>query len=482
MLSIYANKGQGLCSFYLDVSAIPDVFFFPCVPSLEDLSYSDVPMRLHIIAPTHFANPFSSQPYKAKKRDLIPLTLPYLAALIPKGIDLVLTDEQTQSLDFNRPCDCVFLSVMILTSLRAYEIADVYRRKGIPVIMGGPHCYFYCEEILEHADAVAVGEGETLIPKILSDLAHGRLDRIYRADSLHDLCNLPFPRHDLLDPRIFSRFHTVAVQTSRGCPHSCEFCAERYYLGERYRTRPVDEVIEEIRFTKSRQIFFADSTFAGNRSRTMELMEKLVPLKIRWSTLWNTHRVLDKEFMLLAKRSGLLHLNMGVESIKQETLDGMNKKTTKADQLEQVVRILRDLDISFSFNLIFGWDTDHTEDFSSTLSFLRKNKVHVAFFNVFTPHKGTRIYDRFLAEARLRDLKNMGRWPGVIAEINPKNFSAEELEGGIIGMYKEFYSWPSILRRLPFPKSKASLASWFMNLSQRKMLSGESFRTDFDGY
>jgi radical SAM superfamily enzyme YgiQ (UPF0313 family) len=160
----------------------------------------------------------------------------------------------------------------------------------------------------------------------------------------------------------------------------------------------------------------------------------------------------------------------------------MNKRTTRADQLEEVVRTLRDLDISFSFNLIFGWDTDYREDFSSTLEFLRKNKVHIAFFNVFTPHKGTLIYDRFLAEGRLRDIKNMGRWPGIIAEIHPRNFSAEELEEGIKGMYQDFYSWPSILRRLPFPKSKASLASWFMNLSQRKMTSGEDFRTDFDGY
>jgi radical SAM superfamily enzyme YgiQ (UPF0313 family) len=215
----------------------------------------------------------------------------------------------------------------------------------------------------------------------------------------------------------------------------------------------------------------------------MELMEKLVPLKIRWSTLWNTNRVLDMEFMLLAKRSGLLHINIGVESIKQETLDGMKKKTTKADELVEVVKTLRDLDISFSFNLIFGWDTDHKDDFGASVRFLNTHKVHVAFFNVFTPHKGTPIFDRFHAEGRIRDLKNMGRWPGISAEIHPRNFSAEELEQGIISMYREFYSWPSILRRLPFPRSKASIASWFMNLSQRKMASSESsFRANFDRY
>ncbi len=185
--------------------------------------------------------------------------------------------------------------------------------------------------------------------------------------------------------------------------------------------------------------------------------------------------------MELAKRSGLLHINMGVESIKPDTLKGMHKSTTPADRLEEVVRTLRRLDISFSFNLIFGWDTDRLEDFQATLDFLDKNKVHVAFFNVFSPHKGTKIYDRFVADGRLRDEKNMGRWPGVIAEIHPEHFTAEQLEEGIRTMYRGFYSWRSILRRLPVPKSKASIASWFMNISQRKMARQDASRANFDG-
>ena len=384
-------------------------------------------------------------------------------------------------MDPNVPCDCVFLSVHILNSFRAYEIADTYRKKGTPVVIGGPHCTFYGDEALEHADAIAIGEGETLVPRILDDLANGRLHPRYQASDPHDLKGLPFPRYDLLEPVTLSRLRTVAVQTTRGCPYRCAFCAERYYLGETYRMRPLDEVIEEIRKSGARQIFFADSTFVGNRSRTMKLMERLVLLKIRWSTLWNAHRVLDVEMMKLAKRSGLLHINIGVESIKSETLKDMQKSTTPARHLEEVIRILRRLDISFSFNLIFGWDTDRREDFQATLDFLMKNKVHVAFFNVFSPHKGTEIYERFLADGRLRDKKHMGRWPGIVAEIHPKHFTAEQLEEGIHAMYRGFYSWPSILARLPIPKSRASVASWFMNLSQRKMFKGNHSRTNFDG-
>jgi radical SAM superfamily enzyme YgiQ (UPF0313 family) len=438
-------------------------------------------MRVHIIQPTHYSIPFQKRLFKTDKRDLIPLTLPYLAALIPEGIETRITDEQVQDWDPEAPCDCVFVSVHILNSFRAYEIADAYREKGIPVVMGGPQCTFYGDEVLEHADAIAVGEGETLVPEILDDLAKGALKPRYQASDLHDLRGLPFPRHDLLDPSTLSRFRTVAIQTTRGCPYRCEFCSERYYLGEKYRMRPADEVIEEIRNSRSRQIFFADSTFVGNRAHSMELIERLLPLKIRWSTLWNAHRVLDLELMELAKRSGLLHINMGVESIKPDTLKGMHKSTTPADRLEEVVKTLKRLDISFSFNLIFGWDTDRLEDFQGTLDFLNKNKVHVAFFNVFSPHKGTKIYDRFVADGRLRDEENMGRWPGVIAEIHPEHFTAEQLEEGIREMYRGFYSWRSILRRLPVPKSKASIASWFMNISQRKMARQDASRTNFDG-
>ncbi len=438
-------------------------------------------MRIHIIQPTHFKKAFSTELFKTRARALVPLTLPYLGALVPEGHEIRLTDEQIEELDFNEPCDLVLITSTILTSFRAYEIAGRFREKGIPVVIGGPHCTFYAEEVEEHADAVVQGEGETLVPRVISDLEAGKLQKRYRADKLHDLKGLPFPRYDLLNPSIFARFPTYSVQTTRGCPYRCEFCAERFHLGERYRMRPVGEVIEEIRQTGCRQIFFADSTFAGNRSRTMELMERLIPLKIRWSTLWNTHRCLDREFMDLAKRSGLLHINMGVESINRHTLENMNKKTTPAGRLSEVTSILRELGISFSFNLIFGWDTDHLEDFDTTLDFLVKNKVHVAFFNVFSPHKGTKIYDRYLAEGRLRDPYNMGRWPGIIAEIYPKNYSPEELEENVLRLYRKFYSWPSMLRRLPLPVTKAHIASWFMNLQERKLYKGNTHRANFDG-
>ncbi|MFQ5464431.1 MAG: B12-binding domain-containing radical SAM protein, partial [Thermodesulfobacteriota bacterium] len=321
-------------------------------------------MRVHIIQPTHYmaaGGGGERRLARTRRLNLMPLTLPYLAALVPDGVEVVLTDERTGELDATAACDLVFISVWTINSLRAYEIAREYRARGVPVVMGGPHTFFYTDEVSAHADAVAIGEGEYTIPEIIEDFSRGGrggLKGLYRAERLHDLVGLPLPRRELLDRSAFTRFHTVAVQTSRGCPNVCEFCTERFYLGTKYRMRPVPEVIEEIRATGSRRIFFADSTLAGKRSRTMELMEALIPLGVRWSALWTADRVLDRPFMELAKRSGLLHVNIGVESVKQATLDGMNKRTTKADRLAEMVATLRDLDISFSFNLIFGWDSD----------------------------------------------------------------------------------------------------------------------------
>jgi radical SAM superfamily enzyme YgiQ (UPF0313 family) len=437
-------------------------------------------MRLHIIQPSYYTDPVSRRLFQTTKLNLMPLTLPHLAALVPAGIEVALTDEKIQPVDFAVSCDCVFLSVWTLNSFRAYDLADAYRKQGIPVVMGGPHCFFHSEEAIAHADAVAIGEGETLIPEILDDLNQGSLKPLYRSKGVHDLRGLPIPRRDLLNPRAFNRFHTVAIQTTRGCPNACEFCAERLYLGSRYRMRPVGEVIEEIKSVKSKRVFFSDSTFAGNRARTMTLMERLIPLKIRWSALWTANRVMDQALMTLAKRSGLLHLNLGIESIKQDTLDGMNKRTTKADRLTEVIRRLRGSGISFSFNLIFGWDSDHKVDFQHTLAFLNENKVHAAFFNSLAPHKGTEIYERFVREGRILDPENMDRWPGIHAKIRPKNFSPEELHDGIRMMYKAFYSWPCILQRLPPPITLSALASWSLNLSQRKFAFGK--RTNFDGY
>jgi len=437
--------------------------------------------RLLIIQPSHHRSRSNLTIHKSRKRTLVPLTLPYLAALSPPDWNVRLIDEQLVDVDFEAAVDLVAITTWTINSFRAYEIADRFRKKGVPVMMGGPHTCFYSEEAAEHCDAVGIGEGENIWPVMLEDAARGRLKKVYRADSLPTLQGLPLPRYDLLDLRKYSFFKTFSIQSSRGCPFKCEFCSERFYLGESYRYRPVREVIEEIKATKAKNILFADSNFAGKIDHTLELMEALIPLKVRWSSLWSAYLCTNQKFMDLAQRSGLLHVNIGIESLDPDALDEMNKKVNKADQYQEILTNLRKRGISYSLNFIFGLDTEKRDVFRSTLSFLQENKVPAAYFNILTPHKGTPLYERMKAENRITDIDHIGRWPGNICYIRPKYYSPQELEEKVKKMYTDFYSYSSMRARLSLPFTKANIASWVINFSQRKVSrAGEA--ENFDDY
>lgn len=420
--------------------------------------------------------------HKVKRRTLVGLTLPYLAALTPREWEVTLIDEQLMDVDFKAPVDLVAITAWTINSFRAYEIADRYRERGVPVIMGGPHTYFYSDEAAEHCDAVGIGEGEKIWALMLEDAARGRLKKVYRADHLQELKNLPLPRYDLLNFRKYSLFKAFSIQSSRGCPFKCEFCSERFYLGPSYRYRPVEEVIQEIKRSKAKNILFADSNFAGKISHTMELMEALIPLKVRWSTLWPAYLCNNEKFMDLAKRSGLLHVNIGIESIDQDILSGFNKRINQVKEYKNILHNLRKRGISYSLDFIFGCDTEKESVFESTLVFLKEEKVPVAYFNILTPHKGTPLYERMKAENRIIDIYDIGRWPGIHCYIRPAYCSAEKLERYVKEIYSEFYSYSSILSRLPWPVTKANIASWVVNLSERKVSRPEAAIEDFDTY
>ena len=175
-------------------------------------------------------------------------------------------------------------------------------------------------------------------------------------------------------------------------------------------------------------------------------------------------------------------MNIGMESIDQETLVGLGKRCNDARQYRDILLNLRKRGISHSLNFIFGWDTDKEDVFSSTLAFLNQEKVSAAYFNILTPHKGTPLYERMLAQDRIIDVEHIGRWPGISCHIKPAHCSAGQLEQRVRGMYFLFYSYPSILSRLPLPLTQADIASWVINLSQRKISRAAAGMENFDNY
>jgi len=438
--------------------------------------------RLLIIQPSFYRSNADRTVFKVRRRQVVPLTLPYLAALTPAHWEIKLLDEQLEPIDFDCHADLVAITTWTLNSYRAYDIADEFRRRGVPVILGGPHTFFHAEEAGEHCDAVGIGEAEGIWSRMLEDALHGRLNRIYRADLPPDLVGLPLPRYELLDLRRYGPFKTFVVTSSRGCPFRCEFCSERFLLGESYRCRPVPEVVEEIRHCRLRNILFGDSNFGGKRSHSLELMEALIPLKVRWSALWSSYLCNDAQFLDLAQRSGLLHVNIGIESINPDTLAGMNKRFNKTSRYGEMLANLRRRGISYSLNFIFGWDGETEGAFRATLDFLQDHKVPVAYFNILTPVKGTPLYDRLQSEGRVTNSREIDRWPGQLCYIKPPYGSPAELEQNVRKMYRDFYSLPSIISRVPLPVTRANVASWVINFSQRRMAHAGPAKNNFDGY
>jgi radical SAM superfamily enzyme YgiQ (UPF0313 family) len=171
-----------------------------------------------------------------------------VAAVIPRD----LTDENIEPVDFTLRADLVGISAMTSYVDRGYEIADEFRARGVPAVMGGVHPSFMAGEALRHCDAVVVGEVELVIDKLLDDLENGSMRGIYKSDKLHPMVGMSMPRYDLLKKNRY--VNRTFVQASRGCHQGCTFCAEPLMNGLKFRYRPVDEVVREIEHCGSRTI------------------------------------------------------------------------------------------------------------------------------------------------------------------------------------------------------------------------------------
>lgn len=421
-------------------------------------------MKLHIIQPTTYDK--HDKLFQTKKRWVIGLTLPYLAGLTTPEIEVKLTDERLEPIDFNEDFDLIALTVMTRSSKRAYEIADVYRKKGKKVVMGGFHVSFNPEETKEHCDAIFIGEAEKTWQEMLDDFSAGKLKNVYKSNTFHDMSNLPFPRYDLLNLNKY-KVKFLPVQTSRGCPFVCNFCEVSHMYGSSYRFRPIDEVIAEIKHSKLKYVQFIDDNFAANREYTIKLLERLIPLKIKWTCLWTIKNSGDEELVEKAKQSGCYHINMGIESIDENSIKDMGKKQNKVSEYIKSLNILNQKKIFYSLNFIFGWDSDNKKTFHKTCDFIIKHKVPLAFFSILFPQKGTKIYQHLKKENRILDNKSFeGRNQKCIFE--PKNMTIDELESGMWEVYQSFYSIPSILKRVVLVPRTAYIHIFFSNFIFRK--------------
>ena len=372
-----------------------------------------------------------------------PLSLPLLAGFTPRDVDVRLIDENVEKTDINAAADWVAISCMTASAPRAYEIADAFRRRGIPVVMGGIHPSVMPDEASAHADAVVVGEAEPVWQEIIRDLAGNRLKPRYENFGLADMQGLPLPRRDLLQGGRY--LTTNVVQTARGCPNGCSFCSVSMVFGKRYRFRPIPEVIEEIRSLRG-WVGFVDDNIVGHAGRAKELFEALIPLKIRWVGQGDLSMARDPELMSLAVRSGCQAMFVGLESVSQENLLATSKRPNIGTDMGEAIRKIHKAGIEIIGSFVLGLDGDDKDVFKKTAEFAKAHKLVAAQFSALTPFPGTVVRRQLEQEGRIMD-HDWSAYTMSNVVFTPRNMTAQELSDGQRATYRDFYSIQSILRR-----------------------------------
>ncbi len=379
------------------------------------------------------------------------LTLTTLAALTPPDVEVEITDENVEPIDFEEEVDLVGVTGMLMHAPRAYQIAEEFRQRGIPVVMGGPHASSLPLEAKEHVDAVVIGEAENVWGGLIEDFKKGCLKPFYKAEGFCSMEKLPFPRLDLLRK---DKYMTInCVQTTRGCPHQCDFCHVTHFFGKTYRCRPVDEVIEEVKRLEGDFLVFIDDNIAGNRRYAKELFTRLKPLKKKWASQASMTLTRDPELLKLAAESGCVTLFIGVESLSPENLKDVNKTFNHVHQFGEAMKAVHDHDIMVVAGLIFGLDYDDEGVFERTLRFCEQNRIELPSFFLLTPLPGTPLFQRMESEGRLLH-KDWAQYNGATVVFKPRLMTEETLQRGFNWACKEAYSWGSIFKRVFHPQQR----------------------------
>jgi radical SAM superfamily enzyme YgiQ (UPF0313 family) len=402
-------------------------------------------MKIKLIAPHEQREDTLSGSFKLQR-----VNLPLLAALTPPGHTMTIVDEAFAPDDINQDVDLVGITVMTDLVLRAYDIADTYRRKAVKVVMGGIHPTVLPDEALEHADAVVVGEAEGIWPRLVSDAASGQMQRLYRAGKMTDLKGLPKPRRDLL-PGIKYQGYTpipIGVETSRGCPYDCEFCSIGRTLGHHYRVRPVQEVIAEIESIDSRHLFFVDDALGLNRNVAKKLFTEMIPLRRLWLGQGTVSLAEDLELLRLMRRSGCLGLLVGFESVQKRTQNEVKKIKNLRIDFYEAMRRFHGEGFGILGTFVFGSDYENKDVFEQTLEFIMRSRMDCAELRILTPYPGTRLYQRLLSEGRLfvRDWWLRGYPPDTLL-FQPRGMTADELISGFSRLNRQTYSFGAMIKR-----------------------------------
>ncbi len=412
------------------------------------------PFRLTLIHPCVGRRPGMKGYIRTWRMEPIPPAM--LAALAPAGVEVSFHDDRVEPIPFDQPADLVAMSVETYTARRAYQIASEYRRRGVPVAMGGFHATLCPGEVASWADSVVVGEAEETFPELIDDYRSGTPKKLYQAAERPRLGGV------LPDRSIFrgkGYLPIRLVEFSRGCRFQCEFCAVTSFFGATHNHVPADRIADEVRRVRrpGQMIFFIDDNITSDLPAAKELMRALIPLGVRWVSQSSTAVAWDEEALELMKRSGCQGLLVGFESLDPGNLAAMNKRFNLAHGgPAAALENFRRAGLRIYGTFIFGYDGDGPETFEETVRFAVDQGLYIAAFNHITPFPGTPLYRRLEGEGRLLYdawwLDPAYRYNEV--PYRPLRMSPEELEAGCLQARRSFYGWPSILRRAVKPANR----------------------------
>ncbi len=390
----------------------------------------------------------------SKKHISYLLAIPTLTSLTPPQHEIRVFDENIEDIDYTWQADLAGITVRTAFAKRAYAISEAYRAKGIKTVLGGIHPSMCPEDALPHCDSVVIGEAEDIWRTVLQDAENGHLKRLYKADGFADLRAAPIPDRSSLPKE---RYLLDLVQTSKGCPFHCEFCAVHAFDGRTIRNRTIEQVISEIRginnphaaYKTKKAIFFADDNIIANKAFAKELFLALKPHNINWMCQASINISEEPELLELMRASGCGAVFIGFESISEENLAMMQKKINRRFNYLEAIRKIQSYGILVHSSFILGYDFDSQATFDELIGFIREANLLMPLINILTPLPGTKLFKRLEADGRILH-KDWSKYDTQHVVFSPARMSADDLLQGYRTVMRSVYSFDSILRKLNY--------------------------------
>ena len=398
------------------------------------------------------------------------ISLAMIASLTPERFNIRLIDEGNEPVPYGQACSLALIVGLTHHMPNVYRIADRLRSEGTKVILGGFHVTALPNEALLHADSVILGEAETIWKEVLEDFSQGNLKNKYIGQKT-DLAHLPVMRRDLFNKKFYHPGEII--EASRGCAVGCSFCGVQKFFGKRYRGRPPEEIRKELMalfgprppqakwknwlaqhwhsdipyFIERRLLYVMDSNFVSDFSHARAVLQVFEDCDIRWYGHASFNLTRDESMLDLMAASGCIGVNIGFESLSQNTIDSMHKLPNRTAEYADSIRRLHEREIGIMGTFIVGFDEDTPAVFDRIAEFAIQNQLETAFVLILTPLPDTPLYIQMDSEGRIFS-RNWSDYDHGSVTFFPKNMTPAELHWGMRSAWRKIYSWRSIWERI----------------------------------